>query len=62
MFTPPKIVLEKYADVLVNFALNGGKGIKRGEVVHLVCYEAAKPLFMELKRAIYKAGGHIIPD
>jgi len=62
MFTPPKIVLEKYADVLVNFALNSGKGIKRGEVVHLVCYEAAKPLFMELKRAIYKAGGHIIPD
>lgn len=62
MFTPPKIILERYADVLVNFALNGGKGIKKGEVVHLVCYEAAKPLFIELKRAIWKAGGHIISD
>lgn len=62
MYKPPKIILERYANVLVNFALNGGKGIKKGEVVHLVCYEAAKPLFMELKRAIYKAGGHIISD
>ena len=47
---------------MVNFALNGGKGIKKGEVVYLVCYEAAKPLFMELKRAIYKSGGHVISD
>ena len=62
MFTPSKTILERYADILVNFALNGGKGVRRGEVVHLVCYEAAKPLFMELKRAILKAGGHIIPD
>ena len=61
-YTPPKKILERYSDVLVNFALNGGKGIKKGEVVHLVCYEAAKPLFMELKRAIIKAGGHIISD
>jgi aminopeptidase len=62
MHTPPRHILERYAQVLVNFALNGGKGIKKGEVVHLVCYEAAKPLFMELKRAIYKAGGHVISD
>ena len=61
-YTPPKKILERYSDVLVNFALKGGKGIKKGEVVHLVCYEAAKPLFMELKRAIIKAGGHIISD
>jgi len=61
-YTPSKTVLEKYADVLVNFALNGGKGIKKGEIVHLVCYEAAKPLFMELKRAIYTSGGHVISD
>ena len=47
---------------MVNFALNGGKGIKKGEVVHLVCYEAAKPLFLELKRSIIKAGGHVISD
>ncbi|MDO8594203.1 MAG: aminopeptidase [bacterium] len=62
MFTPSQIVLEKYADVLVNFALNGGKGIKKGEVVHLVCYEAGKALFREMKRAILKAGGHVLSD
>ena len=62
MYTPPQKILERYADVLVNFALNGGKGLRKGEVVHLVCYEAAKPLFILLKRAILKAGGHIVSD
>ncbi|MEK7208291.1 MAG: aminopeptidase [Patescibacteria group bacterium] len=61
-YTPSKIILERYADVLVNFALNSGKGVKKGEVIHLVCYEAGKPLFLELKKAIWKAGGHIISD
>lgn len=62
MYTPSKTVLEKYADVLVNFALGGGKGVKRGEVVHLVCYETAKPLYREIKKKILLAGGHIISD
>lgn len=62
MYTPPKKILERYADVLVNFALNSGKGVKRGEVVHLIAYEAAKPLYRELKIAILKAGGHVIGD
>lgn len=62
LYIPPIIILKKYADVLVNFALNSGKGIRKGEVVHLVCYEAGKPLFREVKRAILLAGGHIISD
>lgn len=62
MFTPPQKILERYADVLVNFALRGGTGIRKGDVVHLVSYEAAKPLFRELKKKILLAGGHIIPD
>lgn len=62
MYAPPKIILERYAEVLVNFALNSGKGIKKGEVVHLVAYEVAKPLYIELRRAILKAGGHVIGD
>jgi aminopeptidase len=62
IYTPPKKILERYADVLVNFALGGGKGIKKGDVVHLIAYEAAKPLFREIKIAILKAGGHIISD
>jgi aminopeptidase len=62
MYTPSQKILERYADVLVNFALNNGKGVKKGEVVHLVCYEAGKPLFREIKRAILKAGAHVLSD
>ncbi|PIZ87047.1 MAG: aminopeptidase [Candidatus Nealsonbacteria bacterium CG_4_10_14_0_2_um_filter_40_15] len=53
-------ILQKYADVLVNFALGGGKGVKRGDVVYVVAYEYAKPLYAELLRQITKAGGNVI--
>jgi aminopeptidase len=59
-YTPPQKILEKYADVLVNFALGGGKGIKKGDVVRVVCPESAKPLYIELLRAVIKAGGHVV--
>ena len=62
MYTPSQKTLERYADVLVNFALNSGKGVKKGEVVHLICYEAAKPLYREIKKAILLSGGHVVPD
>ncbi|MCX6715533.1 MAG: hypothetical protein NT077_00780 [Candidatus Taylorbacteria bacterium] len=29
-YRPPKAILEKYADLLVNFALGGGRGIMKG--------------------------------
>lgn len=60
MFTPPKKVLEKYADVLINFALNSGKGIKKGEVVFLQVPESAKPILKTLRIAVLKSGGHPI--
>jgi hypothetical protein len=34
-YTPSKQILDKYADVMVNFALGGGKGIKKGDVVRV---------------------------
>ncbi len=61
-YTPPKAILEKYADVLVNFALGGGKGIKKGEVVQISGEESCKPLFLELRKAVWKAGGHVISN
>lgn len=57
-----KKILENYANVLVNFALGGGKGIKKGDVVHLIAEECTKPLYLELRKAIWKAGGHVISD
>jgi aminopeptidase len=61
-YTPPQKILENYANVLINFALGSGKGIKKGEVVHLIAEEFAKPLYLELRKAIWKAGGHVISD
>ena len=59
-YTPSKATLIRYADVLVNFALGGGKGIKRGDVVHMTAPEIARPIVFELQKAIIKAGGHLI--
>jgi aminopeptidase len=59
-FTPSQQVLERYADVLVNFALGGGSGIKAGDVVRVFGHEASKPLYREIHRAVWRAGGHTI--
>ena len=59
-FRPSQAVLERYADVLVNFALGGGSGVKRGDVVRIAAHEAAKPLYVELHRAVWRAGAHAI--
>ena len=48
----------KYADVLVNFALGSGVGVRPGEVVQLRVPEAAKPLLKTLHQAVIKAGAH----
>lgn len=62
MYRPSKEVMEKYAGLLVNFALGGGKGIKKGEVVRIIVSEYAKPLYVELRKAVWKAGGHVISN
>lgn len=58
--------LESYADILINFALNSGKGIQKGEVVFLQVPECAKPLLPHLQKATLRAGAHyltqFIPD
>jgi aminopeptidase len=59
-YTPPKDVLERYASVLVDFALGGGGGIKRGDVVRITAPEGAKPLYAELAKAVWRGGGHVI--
>jgi aminopeptidase len=59
-YTPPQEILERYASVLVDFALGGGEGIKRGEVVRVTSPESAKPLYAELLKAVWRAGGHVI--
>lgn len=60
-YTPSDAVLKKYADVLVNFALGGGKGIKKGDVVRVSASESAKPLYIAVCNAVVDAGGHVLP-
>ena len=59
-YQPSEELLEKYADVMINFALNGGEGVKNGEVVQLRVSEVAKPLLVALRLAVLKAGAHPI--
>ncbi|HWB34202.1 MAG TPA: aminopeptidase [Candidatus Paceibacterota bacterium] len=59
-YTPSQAVLTRYADVLVNFALGHGKGIKSGDVVYLNGSEAARPLIVEVQKAIWEKGGHVL--
>src|SRR3989344_3261121 len=59
-YTPSDTILKKYADVMVNFALGGGKGIKKGDVVRVSASESAKPLFIAVCNAVVDAGGHVL--
>jgi aminopeptidase len=59
-YVPSQEILDKYADVLVNFALNSGEGVKKGEVVQCVVPDIAKPLALALHNTILKAGAHPI--
>jgi aminopeptidase len=59
-YTPPQDLLERYASVLVDFALGGGRGIRRGEVVRIAAPESAKPLYAEVAKAVWRGGGHVI--
>ncbi len=59
-YTPPQEILERYARVFVDFALGGGSGIKPGDVVRVAGHESARPLYVEVHKAIWRSGGHAI--
>jgi aminopeptidase len=55
-------LLKKYAQVMVHYALNNGKGINKGDTVFLVGQECAKDLFMSIAKEVYDAGGNLITN
>lgn len=59
-YTPPQEILDRYASVLVDFALGGGSGVQPGETVRVVAPESAKPLYAALSRAVWRAGANVI--
>ena len=60
MYTPNPDILEKYANVMVNFALRWWKWINPWDVVFVQLPECAKPFYIPLQTAILKAGWHPI--
>lgn len=59
-FVPSQQILIRYAQVLVNYALNSGEGVRPGEVVQCTVPDIAKPLALTLQNEILKAGAHPI--
>ncbi len=55
-------LLKKYAQVMVNYALNNGLGINKGDTVFLVGQECTKDLFTAIAKEIYAAGGNLISN
>ncbi len=60
MYQPSDRALKSYAQVLINFALWSGRGVKKGEVVYLQFDSPALPLALACYRAILEAGAHPI--
>lgn len=59
-YSPSSEIIGKYAHVLVNFALNSGKGVYKGEVVQCSVPDVAKPMALALQNALLRAGAHPI--
>lgn len=57
-YQPSPEILQKYARVLVNFALNSGEGLKPGQSVLIQIPESAKPMYVFLRNAVLEAGGN----
>lgn len=55
-------LLKKYAQVMVQYALNNGNGINKGDTVFLVGQECAKELYVAIAKEIYAAGGNVITN
>src|SRR5688572_5595929 len=53
-------ILKKYAQVMVRYALNNGKGINKGDTVFLVGQENTKDLFLAIGKEVYAAGGNLV--
>lgn len=57
-YVPSDTIIQNYANVLVNFALNDGKGVEPNQVVYAIVPDWAKPMYGALQNAILKAGAH----
>lgn len=59
-FSIDETILQKYADVMVNFALHNGEGAGKDDVVEIVMHESAKEFLPHLQREVLKSGAKYI--
>jgi len=57
-YQPSAEIIQKYAQVLINFALNSGKGLQKDEVVEISVPDVAKPMALALQNEVLRSGGH----
>ena len=62
MMKPDESLLKKYAQVMVQYALNNGNGIKKGDTVFLVGQECTKDLFTAIAKEVWSSGGNLITN
>jgi len=62
VYIPSDEIFKKYADVLVKFALRGGKWANKDETIFVQIPECAKPFYVPLQRAVLEAGAHPIME
>jgi len=58
MYTPSSQILKKYADVMIKFALNSGKGIKKNDVVYIATSLPGLALAKEVYKSVLSGGGY----
>jgi aminopeptidase len=59
-YKPSSEILEKYADVIINYGLNNGKGAKKGETIYVVAPLHARPLLFAVQRKALETGCKVI--
>jgi len=62
MMKPDETLMKKYAQVMVQYALNNGDGINKGDTVFLVGQECTRDLFVAIAKEIYAVGGNVITN
>ncbi|MCH8520080.1 MAG: aminopeptidase [Nanoarchaeota archaeon] len=55
-FSISPTILQRYADVMINFALHNGKGASKDDVVEIVLHESAKEFLPYLQAEVLKSG------
>jgi aminopeptidase len=58
LYQPEDKIIHHYAQVLVNYALNSGEGVKAGEVVQVLVPDIAKPMALALQNTLLQAGAY----